>query len=109
MPTFRSVEVVDAWQFTGDIDNAKELVARVKAIRPDYRSSELNIAKGISMLGSTDPVVEVPVPCLHIDFGKEPKDWCGLTLMPDAWLVHRQDGRLQVFPPEHFKKKYDQV
>lgn len=109
MPTFQSNETVDARQFTGDIDNAKELVAWVKSFRSDYRRSTLGLSKGISRLGSTDPVVEVPTPYLHMQFGLAPKDWWSFELIPDAWLVHRQDGRLQVFPPERFEKKYTQV
>lgn len=109
MPTFHSKEIVDAWQFDGSKENARELVTRVKAYHPDYRCSNLSISQGISMLGSKDPAIEVPTPCLTIDFGDDPKDWWSLRLNPTDWLVRKQSGRLMVQSDESFKKKYNQV
>ncbi|QFG09172.1 hypothetical protein PBI_SPORTO_67 [Arthrobacter phage Sporto] len=109
MGTYRSKEIVDARQFDGSIEKAQELVAWIKAHKPDYRRSELNISKGISMLGSADPVIEVPVPCLNVDFGEEPKDWWSLSLKPTDWLVLEQDGRFTIYFDEGFKKKFVQV
>ncbi|QFG09773.1 hypothetical protein SEA_SLOOPYJOE_68 [Arthrobacter phage Sloopyjoe] len=109
MPTFRSKEIVDARQFIGGIDNAKELVDWFKAHSTNYRSSELKVSESRAMLGATHPVVDVPAPRLSIFLGKHPRDWTSLWLGPTDWLVLKQDGRFVVMFDESFKKKFEQV
>lgn len=109
MPTFRSKEIVDARQFVGGIDNAKELVAWFREHVADYRSSTLNVSESRIALGSADPQVEIPAPHLTIFCGDDPTTWWSLGLEPTDWLVRKQSGRVVVRSDERMKKEYDQV
>lgn len=109
MPTFRSKEIVDARQFDGSSDKAKELVKWVKSRSIEYRNSTLSVSRSTHELGSSDPAIVIPTPCLLMHFGEEPKDWRSLTLYPTDWLVERQDGRLQVESDLNMKNNYEQV
>ncbi len=104
MPTFkRKTETVDARQFDGTAEKAKELAAWFKENNPWYEFSNFREHVEKSNFGSQGVSIERPC-VLTIYFDHEM-----MTLQVGDWLILNQDGTLGRQSDSYFKLKYEQV
>jgi len=92
MPTFKKVEVVDARQFTGGVDQGMQLVMWIEGYGYEGWWSEEN--KEIRW----EEQIRVG-----------PKNSRKRSAYIGDWIVHHQDGEFSVMRPQELKEQYEQV
>jgi len=109
MPTFRSKptepEIIDARQFTGSYESAKDITNWFKAnyegpyINATLREKVTTLALGSVIDGEVSYPNELILTVANGDY----------FVYGGFWLVHRQDGTWVVWTDNQIKRKYDQV
>jgi hypothetical protein len=103
LPTFRSKEIVDARQFDGSIESAREITAWFKEHSHGYLGSTLQQAIERSDIGGEKIYVETPK---RLQLSTATSD---IYLEPTDWLIRTQDGFFKSLPDYRMSEKYEQV
>jgi hypothetical protein len=91
MPTFKKVEVVDARQFTGGVDQGMELVLWVES------------GGGVGWWAEADPELKWHE---QLRIGKQ---GALRSAYVGDWIVHHQAGGFSVMRPQELHEQYTQV
>lgn len=102
MATFRrKPEVVDARQLTGDTQNDLDVQLWVNSIVPAGVQTQFS-TYGVRAKDGTRGIITRKLFLIRMPDGSE------IAHMGD-WIVHRQDGHLEIVRPENMELDYEEV